>query len=296
MAQQIPYSAGKQDLFFPAASLDPFPKTCPKTDAELCAWMSWLSYRDQGTNFGFDRNGIQSVLRMIGFENVFFLESTDQTKRGGTHCFLAIQGEPGTKTSLAVVAFRGTNAGDMRDLLDDVEMLLVDWDGKGKIFQGFKLALAEIQSSLDDALTLFVPNSRLLFTGHSLGAAMATLLASRKAPAALYTFGSPRVGDEDFVGSLAAVKCYRYVDCCDAVAELPLPLGGYQHVCDPLYIDRNRAIASNPGADFIRADQFRAQISYALHHSWKPGEVLTRSLADHAPINYVTAIAAAEYG
>lgn len=294
MAQPVPYSARKQDLFTPAISLDPFPNARPKTDAELCAWMAWLSYRDQGTNFAFERVEMESKLRAIGFQKVLFFESADLRKKGGTHCFLALHEELANENNLAVVAFRGTNASDIRDLLDDAGLWLVDWNGKSKVFTGFKKALSEVEPALDEELARIPPGCKLLFTGHSLGAAMATLLASKKTPTALYTIGSPRVGDKNFILSLGNVKSYRHVDCCDVVAQLPPPIVGYEHLGDALYIDRQRQIISNPGGEFVAGDQLRAQLDYALHYSWRWGNVWLRGLADHAPINYVTAIAASQ--
>jgi hypothetical protein len=46
------------------------------------------------------------------------------------------------------VAFRGTDKDDPADLLDDVEAELVDWNGKGRVFDGFKDALAEVETDL----------------------------------------------------------------------------------------------------------------------------------------------------
>jgi hypothetical protein len=134
----------------------------------------------------------------------------------------------------------------------------------------------------------------LLFTGHSLGAALATLLASVKAPSALYTIGSPRVGDDDFVASLRGVKSFRCVDCCDIVTQLPPAILGYAHLGNADYIDRNRKMNQNPSDDFVEADRLRARENYLLKYAWKSGNVSVRDLADHAPVNYVTAIAAAQ--
>jgi hypothetical protein len=294
MAQPVPYSARSKDLYSPAISLDPFPTERPKTDAQLCAWMAWLSYRDQGTSFAFERGGIEDKLHAIGFQTVLFFESANQSKKGGTHCFLAIHEEPAKENNIAVVAFRGTDVRDIRDLLDDAGLWLVNWNGKSRVFDGFKKALAEVEAALDEALARLAPDCKLLFTGHSLGAAMATLLASKKSPTALYTIGCPRVGDKNFILSLANVKSYRYVDCCDVVTQLPLPFGGYEHFGDALYIDRQRGINVSPGSSLNAGDQFRAQLSYALQYAWRWGNVLVRGLADHAPINYISAIAAAE--
>lgn len=290
MSQGVPYSARQQDLYYPAKNLDLFPKQRPKSDAELCAWMAWLAYCDQFPDFAFDRSKIAQALEPLGFKPVGFFESAGQERNGGTHCFLALHDDAVKENRLAVVAFRGTDKDDPRDLLDDVEARLVGWKGKGKVFEGFRDALEEVEKTLLPVVQAI--DYRVLFTGHSLGAALATLVAGVRAPSALYTIGSPRVGDHEFVASLSGLKSFRYVDCCDIVTTLPPPLLGYEHLGDPLYIDRNRKVIPNPGDDFISADTSRAATAYFLHYGWKRGNVWFRKLADHAPINYVTAIAA----
>jgi hypothetical protein len=61
----------------------------------------------------------------------------------------------------------------------------------------------------------------LLVTGHSLGAALATLAAVGARDATLVTFGSPLVGDRKFGDLLARRSIHRFVDCCDVVARVP---------------------------------------------------------------------------
>ena len=291
MSQGVPYSAAQQDLYYPAQILDKFPAQRPKSEAELCAWLAWLSYRDQYPDFAFDRQGIIQKLDAWAFQPVGFFESRGHERNGGTHCFVALHDDPAKDNRLAVVAFRGTDKDDPSDLLDDVDAPLVNWSGSGKVFAGFKNALGEIEAELLPAVRAL--DCRLLYAGHSLGAALATLLAGLKAPSALYTIGSPRVGDQDFAASLGGVKSSRYVDCCDLVTQLPPPLLGYAHIGDALYIDRNRQLVENPTDDYIAADRLRARADYLLQYAWKAGNVGVRDLADHAPINYATAIAAA---
>jgi hypothetical protein len=292
MSQGVPYSASQQELFFPAKLLDIFPQQRPKTDPELCSWMAWLAYRDLYPDFAFDRDSVTQKLGTWGFEPVGYFESQGHDRNGGTHCFVALHDDPVKENKLAVVAFRGTDKDDPADVLDDVKAKLVDWSGKGQVFDGFIDALDEVEPGLYPMVQSL--DCRLLFTGHSLGAALATLLASVKTPSALYTIGSPRVGDSKFAASLDGVKSFRYVDCCDIVTELPPKLLGYAHLGDPYYIDRNRNITKNPGDDFISEDRLRARTDYLLQYAWKSGNVGVRDLADHAPINYVTAIAAAQ--
>lgn len=83
-------------------------------------------------------------------------------------------------------------------------------------------------------------------------------------------------------------------DCCDTVTTLPPEVLGYAHVGDPLYVDRQRKVIPDPGDQFIAADRSAASIAYFFQYSWRRGTVWVRNLADHAPVNYVTAIAAAQ--
>ena len=121
---------------------------------------------------------------------------------------------------------------------------------------------------------------------------MATLLASLKTPTALYTIGSPRVGDAAFVASLGGVTNYRYVDCCDVVTELPPAILGYALLGNTLYVDHHRKVINAPTEDVVSKDRLIARAEYLVKYAWKPGNVGVRDLADHAPINYVTAIGA----
>ncbi len=292
MSQGVPYSASQQHLYYPAKTLDTFPAQRPKTEAELCAWMCLLSYCDQYPDFAFDQARIKQKLAPLGFQPLGFFESRGHDRNGGTHCFIALHDDAVKENKLAVVAFRGTDKDDPTDVIDDVQAELVPWSGTANVFKGWKDAFDEVKQDLLPVVQKI--DCRLLITGHSLGAALATVLATLKAPDALYTIGSPRVGDHDFVASLSGVTNFRYVDCCDIVTTLPPALLGYAHLGDPYYIDRNRNVSENPSDDFVSADRLRARADYLLQYAWKSGNVGVRDLADHAPINYVTAIAAAQ--
>ena len=153
---------------------------------------------------------------------------------------------------LAVVSFRGTDVKDSSNLVFDVDLELVKWEGAGRVHEGFLSALEEVREDLESAIESVRP-CRLVYTGHSLGAAMATLMAGLHRPDALYTFGSPLVGDSDFVAGLQGLTNYRYVDCCDLVARVPPEELGYRHLGVPHYIKRNRKVTINPSEriDFL---------------------------------------------
>ena len=48
---------------------------------------------------------------------------------------------------------------------------------------------------------------------------------------------------------------------------------------------------TNPSEKEILRDQWRAHVDYALKYAWRWGNMWNRALADHAPINYVSALA-----
>ena len=126
-----------------------------------------------------------------------------------------------------VLSFRGTEVTQKSDVLADLKA------GKnleacgGKVHVGFKGEINKVWP----AITVSLANIDALYvTGHSLGAAMATIAASRiqTKVKALITFGSPRVGDKDFVKSVA-VDHYRVQNNCDDVTKVPFRLMGFDH-------------------------------------------------------------------
>ena len=287
MNDHVAYSPGKDDLYFPCKNAQFFASGSPTSHAALCVEMARLAYC-RADDFSFNQARIKSELARVNFDVAGFFESRRNQGRG-THCLLAMRQD----RELAVAAFRGTDKDDPTDLADDLDALPVAWDRGGKVHDGFARALAEVRVSVEQALQSI--QCRVLFTGHSLGAALATLMASVKTPDALYTFGSPLVGDSDFVATLQNVQNYRYVDCCDIVTRVPPEAFGYRHLGKPHYIAQDRSIRFDPGDDFIRKDRVEAFLEYPIkYHAWHKDNVGVRELADHAPVNYVSAVTAAE--
>jgi len=282
------YSATRDDVFFPARRGQFFAVGQSDSEAALCAEMSRLAYCRQDQGVAFDRERIADVLRTIGFEDCQFFEIQPSVRHAGTHAFLARRTSADPAGNLAVLSFRGTDDDDITDLGADADFLLTSWERGGKVHSGFAGALLDVQDDLLAALETVT--CRLLFTGHSFGAALATLLASLRAPTVLYTIGSPRVGDADFVEVLKTIDCHRFVDCCDFATSLPPELLGYVHLGEAHYIDRHRNLAPGPDGPSEEEDRHHARLEYLVEYAWRRGNVAVRDLADHAPINYVTAI------
>jgi pimeloyl-ACP methyl ester carboxylesterase len=188
------------------------------------------------------------------------------------------------------VAFRGTQADSFMDLLADARFLPVEWPGGGKVHRGFRDTYQSLSEDIDRWVAS-LGQAPMVITGHSLGAAMATLMAAKYDEAILVTFGSPRVGDRAFADRLAGRDVRRYADCADMVAQVPPPLLGYVHVDGMRYIDRfGTAHSQAPDEAAQDEDQGEARRDYRTRHAGNPENVPTRRLADHAPINYISAV------
>lgn len=290
----IPYSAAKADLYTPFLRGNYFGGNQAQTTAGLCAELSRLAYARKPPSRAFHQELITSVLARIGFAQCGFLESTNSP--GGTHCFTAVGKLQSSTMQIGIVVFRGTDADDPTDIGDDADFLLTPWTPGGHVHRGFFGALNDIEPALDRIVEGM--GCPVLFTGHSLGAALATLAASRYRRAiagdsALYTFGSPRVGDAAFTATLGGMAGRRYVDCTDIVTEVPPEAMGYAHAGPPYYINRDGEISLDPPDGSITKDHVAAQVEYVLQYAWRRGDVGARNLADHIPLNYVFAVSAA---
>jgi triacylglycerol lipase len=189
-----------------------------------------------------------------------------------------------------LVAFRGTQVTSVKDVVSDALIKLEEWPGPGLVHKGFWRAYRSLRQKIDDAIG-DPPAWKLVVTGHSLGAAMATLMAALLPEAILVTFGSPRVGDRTFAKLFEGRDVRRYDDCTDIVARIPPPIG-YAHVSEMRYIDHLGQVHSPPPVDpGIASDRLKGNHLYLRKYAWKLwSNVPARSGADHAPINYVSAL------
>jgi len=101
-------------------------------------------------------------------------------------------------------------------------------------------------SDIRDYVLKQCKDRKLIITGHSLGASMATIIAARLKTAGwnvngLYTYGSPRVGNESFKKSLD-VQHYRFVNNSDDVTKIPFYHWGYRHHGDLRYINSDGVV------------------------------------------------------
>lgn len=205
-----------------------------------------------------------SFLEKAGLKQRAFFASPEMD----THAMLV---EPRVPPFFAILVFRGTDS--KRDYVTDCECGILPWDqNKPGIHKGFRKALDSVWDKIEKELSqLACP---IFYTGHSLGAALAILAAARYAPRAVYTFGSPRVGNEAFAASLQTLPIHRVVDSKDAAALLPPEALGFRHA----------------GLLKLLMDPQAGAKDNFFHALLKFFEKPPRLLADHAPVNYVDRI------
>lgn len=285
-------------------------------EAALCAELSRLAY------FRFE-DGADKRVELESHLKRADLSLLEAYSESGTQWFAA---EDETRV---FVAFRGTETADMNGpwpnfmalarhktarekFIDPILDALADisfWKTSaktggmsGKMHGGFLRGFDIFHQQWNDKLADYTrqnANKTPIVCGHSLGAALATLTAAMLAAEhtnrlRLYTFGSPRVGDETFAASLAAIPHRRYVDCRDIVTRVPPKCMGFEHCGSLKYIDRHGNILDAPDCATIGKDRCGAFFDYLIEYKRPPyctdGNAGFRGLADHAPINYVSAL------
>lgn len=149
------------------------------------------------------------------------------------------------KDATAFIAFRGTQPNKISDIAADLKAWRDDAVLGGKIHEGFQDEIDKVWFAITDWLAR-TKHKDIICTGHSLGAAMATVAASRLKEATVYNFGSPRVGDKVFKNLFnAKYKCYRFVNNNDIVTRVPTMLR-FRHVGNCYYITQKGEIIKNP--------------------------------------------------
>lgn len=149
-------------------------------------------------------------------------------------CLLFLVKEYSSDTLL--VAFKGTTT--LREAFVDMNIGQIDLGKFGKVHRGFYEYFAEMHR--DHLTDLFNETSygNFVFTGHSLGGAIATIAASyfgglfSDKNVYCISFGAPRVGNARFVKTFhkRVHKSFRFENRNDVVTNLPPSVFSYKHV------------------------------------------------------------------
>jgi triacylglycerol lipase len=190
----------------------------------LFAELSKVSYMDH--------DDARHFTDYYGFDEVVFIE------RDGAQAYLF-----GNEVD-RVIACRGTEPNEWNDVKADARATTALAETVGRVHRGFKREVDDLWPQLDDFLMEDSPHI-VWFTGHSLGGAMATICAGRcflsdipAMPKALFTYGSPRVGNKRYI-NYVTLEHHRWVNNNDIVARTPPTWMRYRHTGKLLYLDSN---------------------------------------------------------
>lgn len=191
-----------------------------------------------------------------------------------------------------IVAFRGTQPAHIMDWVDDAQywkcdMPLYNVTG-AKVHSGFYIAYethaAAVTKVMFELMDTY-PAYQVFITGHSLGAAMAALHAvdlyfnraqdifSRTNPIRMITFGSPRIGNEDFYHAFEAVRAaipyYRVTHDSDIVPHVPLEEWGFHHISQEVWeVGNDFKLCDGSGEDPNCSDSNVVDLSIPDHLSY----------------------------
>jgi triacylglycerol lipase len=197
----------------------------------------------------------------------------------------------------ALLAFRGTQ--NIGNFLTDADTLFMSqFPYPGRVHSGFVHAVDEVWPEVRRILGSPSRAKPLWVTGHSLGGAMATLASVRLTSEgykvrAVYTYGSPRVGDRLFRDSYSLAN-YRFVNDNDLVPHLPFRWC-YKHV-GKLRLVNNEGDFTEEQAAWIAKKRALAGKAKRVHraHRNSTGVLHVFSefdwLADHYLNRYLSAI------
>ena len=257
------------NIDYPRFSLD---QTYHQNTALWLAELSRLIYRNLEQTF----LGRAEILRKVSLREVgcfnqppAYAVVLENQQEGTPHFF--------------VLVFRGTYM--PQDWLTNLNTFLTSWPEGGRVHRGFKNALERVWDNIEECLSTL--QGPVFYTGHSLGAALATLVAARHPPHALYTFGTPRVGDQEFSKLFEKIKAYRVVNHRDIVSIIPPTILGFCHVGEPHYITHNGHIAVALSEHEIEMDRKKIDPNLrncVYHRRWFDPP---SCLFNHAPVNYV---------
>ena len=140
------------------------------------------------------------------------------------------------------VSFRGSS--DIKNWIDDIQVRKTcpyNYNKSICVEKGFYKVYKSLKTDVFNEIKELINHYKtktFLLTGHSLGAALSTLLAydmikiNEGYEVSLITFGSPRIGNSDFVYDMFKYKLYskRVTHYYDIVPHMPEEILHYLHI------------------------------------------------------------------
>jgi hypothetical protein len=193
-------------------------------NAEAMMWLSQLAYETD------DRDKVDQILKAWKLERRAFGPDTPTTSLVPPKArFIVAVGRGAT-----FVTFSGTDPLSIKDWITDFTLAPIP----NVFHQGFVEAVDAVRSDIEMAIRSGGAEQPLFFTGHSMGGALANIAALRALEAglratAVYTFGGPRTGGQDFFEAYEPLgeSTFRLVNGNDIVPAVPPGLlGNFRHV------------------------------------------------------------------
>lgn len=259
---------GDGDSFFALRPLPAFDPRATAFDAKIAWWlaeMSRLIYRDDRAAGWPDTPSRMTILKKVRAKELTFVR-----RKNAQWALNRVDGA----VPVAVLVFRGSSG--FENWLANLKVIQSPWECGGQVHSGFKAIFLEIRDELAAILRSIA--APVIFTGHSLGGALAVLAASLWRPMATYTFGAPRVGDAVFRDSLSRQSIFRIANERDIVPSVPpsrIPFE-FCHIGESVLF---QIPEESVDADITSVDDSRL-------FAYPP-----RVLSEHAPINYSVSLA-----
>ena len=235
---ELPERLYQRDAFASFAAVAPF----SLGTARAMAWMSQLAYETA------HRDKIESICRLWDLRLLQIIANGDGD--GSGFFKIRTRGVIVKGHGVIIIAFAGTDPLVPANWISDFDVgLSIGFNAgldagpglevkPGLVHRGFDRAFDAVSEQVTQALAARGAQP-VLITGHSMGAALAVIAADHLLSeenlraTAVYAFGMPRVGDEDFsvrYNDTLGANTYRLVHGDDIVATVPPSRLGFRHV------------------------------------------------------------------
>jgi triacylglycerol lipase len=301
---------------YPGHALDKFAATAPFSlnNARSMMWMAQLAYETPGDNGDDEAAAKKKVADILdGWQMKLRGFKRNDPLTGLPHrsaCMVAGGGRGAT-----IIAFAGSDPLKVEDWVTD----FTPAPSLDDVHRGFEGAVNSVWDDIEATIgTRPSSEQPLFFTGHSLGGALAIIAADFAVTrlhvnaTAVYTFGSPRTGGQEFFDRYTPPlgnATFRLVDGDDVVASVPQLSGVFRHVgrrmqcpSDGSFDGQTLQAPDEDKPDFVAGalqsglDDIRAWTAFRFIRGIGPrpldklAALLPRMARDHVPGNYFRAL------
>lgn len=223
--------------FFQIDNAPEFNYNAKQFDLTNAWWMAELSRLCYSTN----KNLVRYILTCHGFHDVYFINDKD------IELFITYN-EKGV-----FIIFRGTELVliSLRDILISLISFPKGIDEVGRAHYGYYKSVQAVSQKIVDILSEILEDRSLWIGGHSLGGALATVCGVKFIANGIYTFGSPKVGNKDFVENIKSPH-YRLYNRQDMIPHYPFFSPFYSHLDKNSFYVNDEEVEKEPSFGFFK--------------------------------------------